>query len=1257
MKRYVSQCVGLAGCCCMALLLAWGSAVAVEPKVVVRGGAEAPTKAYVWGAATHNLSGDQNDQSREAHVKDMPAAEIYKKLMAGQINVASVLLGPQEAGVKEFAAWREKNKPTMKTLGYAGVYVIAPGNREIKQLSLLQVRDLLVGKITTWKQLGGLGEGKVRLAADETALHLLQSLMGVKSKVQISKTSIPEVIANMCSTTAMVNWQEAMVRRKEMLERTPGAKPELTPTGNDVLGLTVDRKVLHWPSKRGKKFVSALPLLRGKGKPIQPTVASVANGTYPLGFTWRVYAHPDASELVLGCLKACVGAHEGSLVNTQYVKSWLLPAGRSAPTGPVWVMEEWYWDGALQAAAKVYRKSHPDVDVRFAIVRSDFGKRFHAGDVDILAYSAPYPHFGGQRIENELKGLYGPTLPEETVAYRGLVAVVPPTNTIQSITWAHARYVASHDLTPWTLLGRDGKKWVHKYYSSWYVLRECLFEGKTYNRVRIRQTLKRPRSGKRSELLAHAKEDIELQKKVYRKIDSLPDLLEALADDPEGIGLVLYNRRVQASGLKILKLGGSKGAQPIAPTPAAIAGGAYPARLAMKVLVHPKATPASRHFVKWLSSAQAAKVMKDYSIFSPALADMPPVKPTTPAPVATTRKSPVVSFKKPISGAVAVLPSETLSRYFLMTRPQHHAAYEQSVTEAIGRDQRLKIVDRTALARVLVERELGMALAERESPKPVLVADVFVLPQVISEETGSLLRIQALHGATGSVLGELRVSIDPASPTRFTPSLASRVQQWWPGVLKRLWLAGNKPVWSLLDVYSQDARASAQAAEVVRVELRKRLKQDRRRFLADYAPLDATCREVLMRLLGLSRSWQGRFSPAADYLIEGRLTSATRLELRVLSAGGKQILARTTVESKTPVALAARGWAWLDTKAPDLSAQVDGSKGAVDDWGKPQARLEFEKGKSASLRAKRFFTGAELRRMKTGSPALPAADRTELDLLYGQARRHFLRAVQLDPTWEEPAYRALDGVLWGSPTVDQFGRYVMLAEAYTRFTETFPQSKRGRGAMEYAHVYWRILAGRLRPAAWQGGSVRGLPRGVDYRKLYLRYLRKTLEVNREYLKRYLHRHKTFHGGCWNSIQIMTEHYFYDTAMRLSLTKASDKEVRQAVADHAELLDKYPAEAIDSDFLKLQVIGWRNDKPGFLKLLTAMQKRHPDPKDQYWRRGADFAGREIYRLFGVTSGDKNTFEQWRKGKRGPGDLPHAGYDPNKDKRTPTARPWE
>ncbi|GAG34703.1 unnamed protein product, partial [marine sediment metagenome] len=252
--------------------------------------------------------------------------------------------------------------------------------REIKQLSLLQVRDLLTGKITTWKQLGGLGEGKVRLAADETALHLVQSLTGAKSKVKISKTSIPEVIANMCSQTAMVNWQEAMVRRKEMLERTPGAAPELTPRGNDVLGLTVDRKVLHWSSKRGKQLVSPLPLCRGKGKPVPPLVTTVKNGDYPLSFTWRVYAHPNASELVLGCLKACVGAHQGNL--GEYVRSWFLPARGSAPGGPVWVMEDWYWDGAIKAAAKAYRKSHPGADVRFASVHSDFGRRFQDGDVD-----------------------------------------------------------------------------------------------------------------------------------------------------------------------------------------------------------------------------------------------------------------------------------------------------------------------------------------------------------------------------------------------------------------------------------------------------------------------------------------------------------------------------------------------------------------------------------------------------------------------------------------------------------------------------------------------------------------------------------------------------------------------------------------------------------------------------------------------------------------------------------------------------------
>lgn len=1244
-------------CLAITILLTGGTASAAKPVIVIRGGAETPTRGYVWGVMAHNLRGDHGDQSRKAQVKEMSATDIYKSLMTGKINVASVLLGADEAGVKEFAAWRKKNKPTVLTLGYAGVYVIAPSNRKIKQLSLSQVKDLLAGKITTWKQLGGKGKGKIQLVADETSLHLYHALTGEKPKAKIRKCLMPEMVSSFCFNVAATTMQEALEQQaKEMRKRAkagkrpPKPRPAPMPIGDDALGLTISRKVLHWSSMRGKYRLSVIQLCKDKEKPIPPSITTVQDRTYPLSFTWHIYAHPSASELVLGCVKACVGAHEGNLQNAHYVRSWLLPANKVAALGTIWIMVNWRWDGALKAAAQNYRKSHSGVNVRFARVHSDFGKRFQAGDVDILAYSAPYPHFGGQMIETELRKLYGPTLPEQTIGYRGLVAVVPPKNPIKSLTWKQVRRVVSHDLTPWTLLGRNSKEWVHKYYCSSFALRECLFGGKMYKRVRIGQTLKHPGRGQLKELLAQAKNGHDLYKKVCRRIGSQADLLDALADDSDGIGLVLYSRRVHASGMKILKLGGPKGSEPVAPTPATIANGTYPARLPMRVLVHPEASQASKDFVKWLSSAQAGEAMKDYYVFNSTVAQDETVVSTD---AATPKETPALSFDKPISGTVAVLPGETLSRYFVVAKPKHHAAYEQAITEALIRDRRLKIVDRVELNRVLAERELVLSQTKETPLKPILVADVFMLPQIVSEKNTAVLRIQAVHGATGSVLGELRIAVDPANPEKFTPPLSDQVRRWWPGVLQRLWLAKHKPVWSLVDVYSGQSGASDEVAEAVQPQLREKLIQDTKRFLADYSPLDVTYREVLMKLLGLSRSRQGRFSPEADYLIEGRMTSAKRLELRILSAGGKRILAQVVVDAGTPDALAEKAWEWLDAKAQDLPAKAGGADTAFEDWAKPQARIEFQKGESAGKRAEQFFKEAEQRRMKTGSPDLLPADKKKLDRLNGQADRHYFRAAQLDPTWEDAAYKALHAT---SKTLPPFSRNLMLAETYTRFTETFPESKRGRGVMEYAYAYWRGLAGSLRTAAWHGRGAKGLPRGVDYRKLYLRYLRKTLDVNREYIKRYLHRYKTFRGGSWCSIQVMANAYFYNTALYLAISKASDAQIRQTVVNYEKLLSKYPAETVHSDFLKLQMIAWRNDKAGFLKMLRAMQKRRPDPKDVYWQRGADRTDRELHRLFGMGSG-KDTCQQWRKGKRGPGDLPYVGYDPDKDKHTPTARPWD
>ena len=1231
-------------------LLTGATASAAKPVIVVRGGAETPTRGYVWGVMAHNLRGDHGDQSRKAQVTKMSAANIYRKLMAGKINVASVLLGPDEAGVKEFAAWRKKNRPTMLTLGSVGVYVIAPGNREIKQLSLQQIKDLLAGRITTWKQLGGRGEGNIRLVADGTALHLHHALTGEKPKAKIRNWGGPETVASYCSQVAVRTRQEALVRRAEEMrrrakagERPPKPEPALMPMGDDALGLTVSRKVLHWSSNPGRQRLSVIPLYKDKEKPIPPSGAAVQDRTYPLSFTWRIYAHPRASELVLGCVKACIGAHEGSLGNAHYVRAWLFPNNKVAAPGTVWVMVNRGWDGALRAAAADYQKSRAGTNVRFARVRYDFGKKFQAGDVDILAYSAPFPHFGGRWIETELRQLYGPKWPEQTIAHRALAVVVPSKNPVKSLTWEQVRYVASHDLTPWTLLGGDRKGWVHKYYRGSSMLRECLFDGKKYKRVRIRQTLNSAGGGKPRDFRDHTREDFELYKQVCKLMNTPEHLLAALADDSAGMGFMLYSKRVQASGLKVLALGGPGGREPVLPTPTGIANGAYPARLAMRVLVHPRATQASRDFVKWLSSAQAGRVMKEYYVFNATVAQGPAVVLTN---AATPKETPAISFDKPISGTVAVMPGETLSRYFVVAKPKHHAAYEQAITEGLARDRRLKIVDRAELNRVLAERALVLSRTKETTPKPILVADVFVLPQITSEGTAAVLRIQALHGATGSVLGELRLAVDPANPEKLTPPLSEQVRRWWPGVLKRLWLAKHRPVWSLVGVYSGQSGALDETAEAVQAQLRKKLMSDAKRFLADYAPLGMTYREVLMRLLGLSRSWRGRFSPAADYLIEGRLTSAKRLECRILSGRGKRVLAATTIESDTPVALADKAWAWLDAKAASLPAESGGSDTALDDWAKSQARLEFQKGQSISKRAEKFFKEAERRRMIAGSPDLLPTDKKELDRLNGQGDRHYLRSAQLDPTWEEAAYKTLRVT---SKALPAFGRNLMLAEAYTRFSETFPRSKRSRGVMEYAYVYWRNLAGTLRGT--RPGSVR-VPRGIDRGKLYLQYLRKSLDVRREYFKRYMHRDETPHGG---QRQSMTSFYLSDTALYLVMSKASDAQIRQTVADYGELLDKHPSEAIHSDFLKLHLIAWRNDKAGFLKMLRGMQKQHQDPKDAYWRLGARWADQDVRRLFGLGHGDRNTLRWWLDGKRGPGDLPYVGYDQKRDKHKPGPRP--
>ena len=87
---------------------------------------------------------------------------------------------------------------------------------------------------------------------------------------------------------------------------------------------------------------------------------------------------------------------------------------------------------------------------------------------------------------------------------------------------------------------------------------------------------------------------------------------------------------------------------------------------------------------------------------------------------------PATKFDAKVDGAAAVLPTQRLSVYNLMIRPEHQSAYEQLLFEAIAADGRLKQVDRNQLAKLLEEARAATGRVPAGGASPLVAADVFV---------------------------------------------------------------------------------------------------------------------------------------------------------------------------------------------------------------------------------------------------------------------------------------------------------------------------------------------------------------------------------------------------------------------------------------------------------------------------------------------------------------------------------------------------
>ncbi|MCG8510423.1 MAG: hypothetical protein MI741_14455, partial [Rhodospirillales bacterium] len=330
-----------------------------------------------------------------------------------------------------------------------------------------------------------------------------------------------------------------------------------------------------------------------------------------------------------------------------------------------------------------------------------------------------------------------------------------------------------------------------------------------------------------------------------------------------------------------------------------------------------------RKFVAWLQTDAAQTVLAWHRIYN---------KGHAPKLTNTALKEPIVEPRSvwvgPIEGAAALLPTKMVSPYFLMARPEHQDFYEQAIFEALAADGRLDLVDRQRMDDLLRERKLHALNPPREhSPGPLVAADIFILPNIITHDDAAYLRILALHAPTAAVLDALDVPLNPKQPTRFDRPLAEIVAEWWPRVLTALHAARMQPRWHMFG-FTADGIHQVPPAQRAYDHLLAHLRSRREVFCVDGPVLTGTQREVLMRLMGLSRDRAGGFTPVFDYLVEGRQSSSSELTLTVNDANFQPI-AETRIRADALADRLKEASQWLDDQMQAHRQRL--SDGAVDE--------------------------------------------------------------------------------------------------------------------------------------------------------------------------------------------------------------------------------------------------------------------------------------------------------------------------------------
>lgn len=164
-----------------------------------------------------------------------------------------------------------------RLIGYGGIVIITHPKNSLNELTVAQIQQLLKGKVTKWKEIGGADEPVVVVKTGET-------FPGTRAFIEeelLGKSPI--------ASTALVapNFYEAMRKVAE----TPGSLGYVRVRDAFESSVSADVSVKVMKVKKGQATLG-----------IMPSRASIADGTYPLRRPYFLYSSANPN----GALKAYI---------------------------------------------------------------------------------------------------------------------------------------------------------------------------------------------------------------------------------------------------------------------------------------------------------------------------------------------------------------------------------------------------------------------------------------------------------------------------------------------------------------------------------------------------------------------------------------------------------------------------------------------------------------------------------------------------------------------------------------------------------------------------------------------------------------------------------------------------------------------------------------------------------------------------------------------------------------------------------------